>query len=356
MSQSNVQEILPKDTGIIAYNPFYAQLEELKKTNAVTVFEYATPAGNKAARSYVFSLRKTKTAVDNVRKEEKAASLEYGRKVDSEAKNIITEIEAMIEVHQSQIDAIERAEEERVAAIQERIKGLTQNAENIPAGATSETLRHLLATITATDVDTSFAEFMHIAVGVKNASVEYLNAQIVLTEKREADARELERLRVEAAERSRIEREESIRKAAQEAAEAKAERDRVEAEAKAAKALQDAEDARIAAEAKAAADLQAEKDAAIRREAEAKRKAEEALAKAVKDAEDAAAKREDEANRVAKAKMDEDAKRAADVEHKRKIHNEILDKLAVLLNSGADAKLIVQAAIKGEIPHVKIVY
>lgn len=337
-SVTNVQEILPTDTGIVAYSPFYAQLEELKKTNAVTVFDYTTPAGIKEAKSYIFKLRKTEIAVDNMRKELGEESRQHVLKVNSEAKSIIAEVQDMRLVHQSQIDAIEKAEEERVAGIQERIKGLTQNAENVPAGATSESLKHLLATVEATDVDTSFAEFMHIAVNVKKESFEYLCAMIALAEKREADARELERLRVEAAERSRLEREEKIRKDAQEAAEVKAERDRVEAENKAAKVLQEAA------------------DAAAKREAEAKIATEKAIADARLAGEKMAEQLRRDLEAKSKAAADADALRAADVEHKRKVHNEALDKLTELLASGADAKVIIQAVIKGEIPHIKIVY
>src|SRR3954454_6832415 len=86
------------DDALAVYNPFRAELAEFKAQNATLIFDYESPKGNKEARSHVYKLRQSKAAVEKARKEEKAASLEYGRKVDAEAKTIMEEIEAMIAV------------------------------------------------------------------------------------------------------------------------------------------------------------------------------------------------------------------------------------------------------------------
>ena len=107
---------------IVAYNEFRGQLAELKANNAALVFDYANPLGNKAARSHVYKLRQTKAAVDKVRKAEKEASLERGRKVDAEAKEIMSEIEAMIDIHQKPLDEIEEREEQIRREAEERTR------------------------------------------------------------------------------------------------------------------------------------------------------------------------------------------------------------------------------------------
>ena len=96
---------------------FYKQLEEAKKVNEQTVFQYETPAGNKAARSHIYKLRQSKSAVESKRKEEKAESLKYGKDLDSEAKKITAEIEEMISVHDAPLKEIEERETVRVNKI-----------------------------------------------------------------------------------------------------------------------------------------------------------------------------------------------------------------------------------------------
>ena len=122
MSADIEQEFIPaSDKPIACYSEFRAQLAQLKADNEAAVFDYADPAGNKEARSHIHKLRRTKTAVDAARKAEKDASLQYGRRVDSEAKEIITQIEDMIAVHESPIKEIEEREAARKQSILNRM-------------------------------------------------------------------------------------------------------------------------------------------------------------------------------------------------------------------------------------------
>ena len=73
------------NSNIAVYDEFRGQLSELRDANAKTVFDYEDPKGNKDARSHVYKLRQTKSAVEMARKEEKAESLAYGRRVDEQA-------------------------------------------------------------------------------------------------------------------------------------------------------------------------------------------------------------------------------------------------------------------------------
>src|SRR5688572_22920687 len=109
-----LQEVFAPEKALVPFNEFEAQLAELKSVNSKTIFEYDTPSGNAAARSYVRKLSQTAGAIERVRKEEKAASLEYGRRVDAEAKRLDAEVRAMQEPHQKAIDEIEGREKERI--------------------------------------------------------------------------------------------------------------------------------------------------------------------------------------------------------------------------------------------------
>jgi len=244
-------EILPHT--ITAYNPFRAKIAEMQEVNAKTVFQYNTPKGNKDARSYVFDLRKSKAAVEKVRVAEKAASLEYGRKVDSEAKDIIALIEKMIEVHQTPLDAIEAKEKARVAAIQSSIDFLKKFQEC--AGHSSEEIRNALEILNNIDVDASYEEFQIEAEKQKALALQNQQDELVVAEKREAEAAELERLRKEAAEREKKEREDKIAQDAADTAKKQAEDD-------AAQKIKDADDAKKAAEAETEAANKRADDAA----------------------------------------------------------------------------------------------
>lgn len=190
---------------IAAYNPFRAQIAEMREINAKTVFQYHDPQGNKEARSYIHKLRLSKGEIERVRKAEKAASLEYGRKVDAEAKDLTAEIEAMIAVHQAPLDEIEEREKARVDAIECRRMDMKSQADDVsalPAIAIKERIEY----VDAITIDASFAEFQAAAIGEKMATLAILNEALAAAEKREAEAAELERLRREEEERKRKER------------------------------------------------------------------------------------------------------------------------------------------------------
>jgi colicin import membrane protein len=89
------------------YSDFRKQLDGLKSSSNALVFDYASPKGNKEARSHVFSLRKVGASLEKARKEAKSAALEYGRLVDSKAKEIDAEITTLIDVHDKPLREIE---------------------------------------------------------------------------------------------------------------------------------------------------------------------------------------------------------------------------------------------------------
>jgi hypothetical protein len=356
--------VLPmSEQGIVAYNEFRAQLAELKAVNDKTIFQYSDPKGNKACRSYLHKLRLTKGEVERVRKQEKASSLEYGRRVDAGAKEITSEIESMIAVHEVPLLEIENKEKERVAAIKARIDRIKAMQE--ATGLDSKETAHNLERLRAVVVDDSFAEFQEEARQEIDKSIAAQEAQNIIAVKGEQEAAELARLRAEDEARKQAEREAQI------AAEATA---RAEAAAKA-----EAEEVaiRVAAEAEVAARREQEaKERADKAEEEA-RAAEQRQIIMLKQAEldkASAAKKaqEDKAAAVeaaAKAEQDkltaaQDAERKAteareaDKKHKARINREALQAIVdeALTISPDDAKKIVELIAQGKIPHVKIIY
>ena len=330
---SIASNVLPMpEQQIVAYNEFRAQLAELKATNEKTVFQYADPKGNKAARSYVHKLRLTKGEVERVRKQEKAASLEYGRKVDAGAKEIIEEIEAMISVHERPLLEIENKEKERVAAIRARIDKIKAFQEC--NGHDSEETAHVLQKLRAVKLDESFAEFLAEATQEIEKAILAQETQQAIAVEREAQAAELARLQKAEAERRQKERDEAIAREATEKAEAAAREaaERAKEEARK-KALQ----AEAAANAKIAA-----------AEAEARR-AQEAAALAVQQ-------ERDRAEAEQRAVAEEAERREADKKHRAKINREILVALVGAGISEEVAKTVITVIAKGSVPNVKIVY
>lgn len=342
-------EVLDKQQSAVAeYAPFYAQLAELEEKNTSLVFDYESKKGNKEARSHIFKLRQTKGALEAVRKQVKADILIKGRAIDSEKAAIESRIEAMITVHQAEIDKIEKRESDRIDAIQLRLGDLYL----ILAGKTADEYRAHIAAIEAVAIDDSWQEFVKDAAQAKDRSLTEHRRLLAEREKQDAEAAELARLRAEAAAREQKDREEAI---AAEATE---------------KARREAVLAMLAAEAKATA----EREAGERRELELKLAAEnaerrrvEAEQKAAQDAIDAAAKAEkdrlraiqDEKDRVAAVEAAEalaTAKREANKAHKAKINRTAL---AALVDGGLSdecARQCITLIASGKVPAVAISY
>jgi hypothetical protein len=337
--------IVFKEEKIEAYDQFRAQLVQLKQSNEKTVFDYEDAQGNKEARSHIYKLRKTKTAVDKVRKDQKKDALEYGRRVDAQAKEIIEEIQSMIEVHQKPLDEIEEREKKRVEAHQNGLQYFHDILNRDHARLTSAQLKNELESLDKSKPDERYEEYTGQALSLYKEAREYLFRYLESTRKREEEQAELERLRAEKEERERQEREARI---AQEAAE----KARKEAEQKAKYEREESERRQMEAKQAAENAERARKEA----EAKAKREAEEAEQRRIADikATEERLKREAE---EAKAKEIAEAKaREENTKHKAKINNEIKAKLLALGASGDLAKLIITEIAKGKINNVKIFY
>lgn len=349
-----------EDSAVAEYRPFYAQLAELEQKNAALAFDYESPKGNKEARSHINTLRLTKGALERTRKSAKEESLRIGRAIDAEAKEINARIESMITVHQDAVDAIEQREKDRIATLATRLHKLqTIGAGVITAIDISASIDFLEPVVIGDD----WQEFKPQALEAKDQVLRDLRARLVERVEHEAKEAELARLRAEAAERERLEREAAIVRAAEE-----------RARAEAARAAQEAE-ARAAAEREGAArrelELKLQAESAERRRIEAEQRAEqeriEAAARAEREAKAAAERAERQAaeavrreqDRVAAAELAaaaDLARREADKKHKAKINRAALAALVAGGLSEDCAKQCVTLIASGKVPAVTIAY
>jgi colicin import membrane protein len=306
---TNQEIILAGD--VVVYNPYRQDIVKMQKQNELVAFDYTSKKGIEEAKSYIYQLRKSRAAVEKTRKEEKASSLEYGRKVDNEAKQISELIDKMIEVHQKPIDEIEEREKLRVESIRKRIDALA--AYTLSATGDSASLYDLLETVNNHIVDESYQELELTARRAKESTVKFLEDTLISVLAAEHLAEENERLRKEAAERAQKDHEERIAR---------------EAVAKATKA------AELAVE-----------------------KAQRETAEAIRNAETAAQRERDRIAAEAKSKEDERIAREENNEHMKQVHRAILN--ALLKECGVDeevGKKLVVAIRSGFIPNAKINY
>lgn len=314
------------------YNAVRATIAELKAKNAGLVFDYATSKGEKAARSHIYTLRQGKAEIERVRKDAKAEALEYGRKVDAAAKELMADVESMIDVHQKPLDEITQREAARKAAHEANMAALALPVEFIPA---ANSYAVLIARLEATVVDASWQEYQKPAQTWKDATLATLRQRHAAQQKAEDDAREIARLKAEAATREAAD----YAKRVEEARKAREDQIAREAEERATKA---AADRAIAA----ARQKEAEAQAAIAAEREKTAQAERAAEQAKREAAEAAAAqaRKEQAARAA------EAARAANAKHRAKIIAEI----AEALGEYGDEAQMAEALASGRIPHVSV--
>ena len=367
-----------KESAVAAYEPFYAELAKLESDNAALVFNYETPKGNKEARSHIFSLRKTKGALERVRKEAKAEALRVGRAVDSEANAIEARIEAMITVHQAEVDKIEQREKDRVTALQTRLAAITPG---IVAYDSSTAVRADMARVVAIEIGADWEEFMAQATSTKEAVLSRLAGELDAAIKREEEAAELARLRAETIAREQADREAAIAKAAVEKAQqeaeamAAAEKAKVQAALDAAKVEADRKEAAAALAMKQERERAlAAQEAAARREMQLKLEAEQAdqrriaaeqraeqerkdaIARAEKQASDAVKAEQERAAAAKLAEEAETAKRERNRAHKAAINRAAMDSLIAAGVPEDCAKKCVTAIAQGKVEHVTISY
>jgi colicin import membrane protein len=337
----------PQLDALAPYNEIRANIAKMKAENAATIFDYASPKGNKLARSHIYALRQRKADIERVRKETKEDALQFGKKVDAVARELVGEVEAMIAVHEKPLLEIEERETARALSVAMPMDTFTDVA----------TCKSALARIEAVKIDDTWTD-KERHQKTRETTLTNLRNTLAALEKRDADQAELARLREEqskrdaeararAAEEATKKREEEIRAAA----EAKAKR---EAEQAAQEAQRKAADAAMAEARK----KEAEAQAAINAEREKTRQAELQAEKARREKAEAEAK----AAREEREKQAAQAAREADKAHRARVLAEAEHAIAAGISSFVGEKkdaetiaaMIVDAIAAGKVPHVSI--
>ena len=287
-----VQDPITKDI-IQRYNVTDARLAELRQKNqGLTIAGLHDKAGYELVHNNRMELVKLRGTLELKRKELKADSLEYGRKVDGEAKRIQTAIEAIeapLDAEEKRINALEQAEKD---AAQKVINDRAERRRDALLAVDAVGAIHPLELATMPESDFQ----AHLTV----ATTEFKAKK----EKADKDAADLARLQAEEAER-KLKADAEAKRVAEENA---AERARLDAQKKAqdeAQAKLDADKKAIEDAKKAEADAKAKAEEIERAKVEAAAKAVEEQKRKDKEAADAAAK--------AKAEADAEAKRQAEL-------------------------------------------
>lgn len=242
---------------IVSYNPTKAALADLTARYKGLVFDVTTTKGMSEAKAAYREINAHSIALENARKKEKQESLEYGRFVDSEAKRIDDQLEAIRLPIKVQIETeTKRAEREEAARVEaERLRILAEQQ----AAKDAEEKRMAEAR----------AEIAKAQAELAKAAAEQARIAAESRAKIEAEERAA-RMKIEEEQRqerlARQAREEVERmKRQEEEARLKAERDKLEAERRAVEEAKRKEQAEAEAKAKAIRDAQEAEQREVRR-------------------------------------------------------------------------------------------
>ena len=345
----------PNASAVAEYSATEAKLAELRARLKDARYEVTTTAGMATAKTDRRELVTLRVDLEKKRVEIKAPALERCRLIDAEAKRITGELLLLEQPIDTQIKAEEarkeeiaaekrRIEEQRVAAIRERIQKLN-NIPLLAVGMASQDMVLFIAKIEANQIGADFAEFQQEAIEAKAAVICKLNESLTatLTQEEEAarvkleqeqEAQRLETLRIEQERLNAIEQEKLA-----------AERAKLE-KLREADRVRQAEADRIAADKEAELNMEREK---LRKEQEdLNRKERERLEKELSE--------QDERDRIAKEKAEREAedKRQAELKKAQEQHEEELAKatadhkttLESILAAAEDQTLSAPAALQ----------
>lgn len=304
----------------------------------------ATAEGRAEIKRFAMKVVRSKTYLEELGAECAKTAKELPKVIDANRKKLRDTLDAWRDEIRAPVTAWEEAEEKRVEALADILRGVQGMAMNMEGRPASE-LRECLAAVDGTALGPHLQEFEEEIARAVEQSRAALTTAIAAREKADAEQAELEALRREKAERDARDAREAAEKAAADAARADAERAaaaEIERRENAAKAEREAIEARA----------QAEREAFDRRERELREQAEEAQRQAAET--EARVKREAEEAKAAEEA--ETRRRESDREHRRAINSEALK---AILHCGlveGQAVNVLTAIVRGEIPHVTISY
>lgn len=391
MTELAILEIKPENALVIFTQPdekLDPILTAIEKEARALVADVSTKKGRDAIRSNAAKVARAKAAIERTGKELADQQKKIPKLIDASRKRSREFLESLQVEIRAPLTDWEEAEKRRVAELESRLNAITQLAV-FDFEPTAAQLAAVLEKAKLIELGESWQEYADRASAEKHRVIAGLTELHAKTEKAEAEAAELERLRKEAAER---EAKEAAERAEREKIEQrltgllsipansgdlsiqglKAKIENVKAQPVTAdewrhkyadavegkngvisaleKMLVDAEAAeklRIEqAREKAKAELEAERQKAEQEKAAA-------IAKAKAEAEEKEAARVAEIERAKEAER----KRAADKQHRTAINNAAAKRLTASVDiSEAQAKAVITAIAKREIPHVFIQY
>ncbi|WP_159109580.1 coiled-coil domain-containing protein [Enterobacter asburiae] len=355
MSELAIIEIAPDlAPSIYVENGLDKFLEQIRE-GVNEVPDLSTAKGRARIASLAAQVSRSKTAVEKPGRDYLKRLKEQPKVVEAELRRFVTECDQLRDEVRRPLTEWEDAEKARTEAIQQRLVDLRALADVIDTGGNylpSADIQDRIQEAKSVVLDESWQERAAEAGVAKDSTIQQLEASLAVAQKREHEAAELERLRKEAEEKARLEREETIRKEA-------AEQAKRDAEAKAKTELEAA--ARREAEARAATERAEREKIEAQQKAEREAKAAVERAEQEKKAAIAAERRrqeEVEAARLTEQKRiaDEEARRAADKEHRRAINRQAI---ADLIESGLPQEMAEKALIaiaSGKVSAISIKY
>lgn len=300
---------------------FVPDISTKKGRDAIGSIAAKVSSSKKLAEKYALDLVAEKKAevkaVDNDR-------IQFCKKMDALRDEILAPRDAWL-----------KAEEDRKAKFEAAIENIKNfAANNFLITANSTMIEEAITSLNDQVIDSSFEDYEEKAKIAKYEALETLRNALTETKALEAERVELERLRKEQLEREQRERDERIAKEAADKATREAEeKARLESERVEHEQREAAErEARLIAE-KEEAELRAQQAATVERQRIEREQAEKA-----------------ESERQA------EAERMANVEHMRSINQEILNKLCAIGLDEGQAKAVITAIARNQIPNVSIKY
>ena len=346
----------PKETALAVFTadkglePWLQQIRAEVDKFQQTLPELTTAKGRERYASMAYKIAKSKTALDAVGKQLSAEQKEVPKKIDAERKRVWDTLELWQEEVRKPLNDWEEADRARVAGHKQVIAWLESFMPQ--SGLGSAELQMQIDEVSALEINAALQEFEADTARAKDAALTALRARLEERLAHEAEQRELNRLREEAAERERVEREARIAREATERAEREAEQ-KAQTEREAT--------AKREADAKAAADLRElelklRAEESQRREQEAEQRAQQATRDAELKAEQAAqAERQRQADKIA-SEQAAVAAREADTKHKAAINREAMAAFMVGGMTEECAKQAVTLIARRAIPHIAITY
>ena len=334
------------------YNQTQAALAELKEKYGQEVPQCETKQGYERSKAIASECRSIRTALENKRKEIKAPALAFGKMIDSQAKDIKSEIESIEQPHLNAYREQDEIKKQRKLAFEQKLMDLKE-LPSVASDKSPEAIEQMIEDVACISIDKeTFGHKLEEAQGWVPGILEQLSLahskaieRVMEEERIQQERAELEQLR---AEKAKAEEEERQRK--------------LQAEIEENKRLQAEREANLAKEAeeRAKAEMQAQIEQQKQQAEQARLDAEERAKQAEIDAQ----------NRIEQARLEEQARIKAEEEkleqerlqrEANKRHIGIIRKQAKesLMSLGVDeekAKEIVLAIHNGQVKNVSIAY